>query len=119
MPMDPALVLPELVRSRGEADDRLFLQEVGGSEWTYAETHRRALQWASALESLGVGPEDGVATLLPNRNETVACWVGIGWLRAYEVAVNPAYRGRILSDVTAHSGAIVAVVAERFVDRLL
>jgi crotonobetaine/carnitine-CoA ligase len=56
--------------------------------------------------------------MVPNSVTAFSAWLGTAWLRAVEVPVNAGYRGRMLSYVIRNSGARVAVVASRYVDRL-
>lgn len=113
-------VLPTLIRDRAAAEpDRTFLQHVDGPSWTYAELHRAALEWAAALERLEVEAADPVVVMLPNSLDACAIWLGLGWLRAYDVPLNTAYRGRILASLITHTEAKVAVIAPEFVERLV
>ena len=50
--------------------------------------------------------------------EAFCVWLGASWLRAIEVPLNTGYRGQMLAYVANHSEAKVAVVSERYVDRL-
>src|SRR5699024_9528070 len=45
-------------------------------------------------------------------------WVGLAWLVAWEVPVNTSYRGHMLSYTLQNSDARVAVISERYLDRL-
>jgi crotonobetaine/carnitine-CoA ligase len=111
------LVLPTLIRDRAVAEpQRVFLQHVDGRQWTYAEYHREILRWAAAFERLGVGAEDPVVAMLPNTLDACAIWLALGWLRAYDIPLNTAYRGRILASLVAHTEARIAVVAAEFLD---
>ena len=113
-------VLPTLIRDRAETEPgRVFLQHVNGGEWTYAEYHHRILEWAAALERLGVGPADPVVIMLNNTLDACAIWLGLGWLKAYDVPLNTAYRGRILATLVAHTEARVAVVGAEYLDVFL
>jgi crotonobetaine/carnitine-CoA ligase len=113
-------VFPTIVRDRARTvPDRVFVQHVDGGEWTYSEFHRSGLEWASALEKLGVGPSDPVLAMLPNSLTACAVWLGVAWLKAYDVPLNTSYKGRILSSVAGHTEARVAVVAAEFVDRFV
>jgi crotonobetaine/carnitine-CoA ligase len=113
-------VLPTLIRDRAAAEpDRVFLQHVDGPQWTYAEYHGAALEWASVFQRLGVGVSDPVAIMLPNTLDACAIWLGLGWIKAFDVPLNTAYRGRILASLVAHTEARVAVVAGEFVELLV
>jgi crotonobetaine/carnitine-CoA ligase len=115
--MREELVLPTLIRDRAGAEpERVFLQHVQGGEWTYGEYHRAALEWASAFERAGVAAADPVAIMLPNTLDACAIWLGLGWIKAFDVPLNTAYRGRILASLVAHTEARVAVLGSEFVD---
>ena len=118
--IDRELLLPRLVRRRGtEEPDRVFVHQVEGDRTlTFGEAHRSGLRWAHAFARLGVGRTDTVLSMLPVGFDAVHCWVGLNWLVAWEVPVNTSYQGKMLSYTFETSGARVAVVAERFLDRL-
>lgn len=113
------VVLPRLIAQRAQSQpDALFLQDVAGGSRTYGELHTKAQGWAAALGSVGVSAGGTCLTMLPTSFEAVETWLGIGWLRAIEVPINTAYRGRMLGYVVENSRAEVMVVAERYLDRL-
>jgi crotonobetaine/carnitine-CoA ligase len=56
--------------------------------------------------------------MLPVGFDSVHCWVGLNWLVAWEVPVNTMYQGRMLSYMLENSRARVAVMGERYLDRL-
>lgn len=118
--IDRELLLPFLARRRGtEEPDKIFLQQVEGDRTlTYGEAHTTALRWAHAFERLGVGHSDTVCSMLPVGFDAVHCWVGLTWLVAWEVPVNTSYQGQMLAYTLENSNARVAVVAERYLDRL-
>ena len=118
--MQHRLVLPTLIRERAAQEgERVFLQHVDGGEWTYAQYHRAILSWAGALQSVGVGASDPVVAMLPNSLDACAIWLGLGWLKAYDVPLNTAYRGRILASLVAHTEARVAIVYAEFAERFV
>ena len=118
--MQDDLVLPTLIRDRAASEpDRAFLQHVDGPQWTYAEYHEAALEWASALQRVGVGASDPVVIMLPNTLDACAIWLGLGWIKAFDIPLNTAYRGRILASLVAHTEARVAVLGSEFVDLFL
>jgi crotonobetaine/carnitine-CoA ligase len=94
------------------------MQDVGGPSLTCADTWHGVLRWAGALRRLGVDAGDTVLTMLPTTTAGYLPWLGASLLRAIEVPVNTAYRGRMLSYVVGHSRATVAVVHASFLDRL-
>lgn len=111
-------VLPVIIRARAAAEpERVFLQDVDGGSMTIGELHAQAMRWASALRERGVSAEDPVAVMMPNSFATIAIWLGLSWLRAWEVPLNAAYRGSMLGRLTTHSGAKVIVTHERYAER--
>lgn len=119
VPLDRKLVFPHLLAARAEeTPDGVYLQRVEGGELTYAQTSEAALRWADAFRRLGVGRGDTVASMLPTGFDPFVCWVGLNWLVAWEVPVNTAYQGRMLSYTLEDSGARVGVFAERYLPRL-
>jgi crotonobetaine/carnitine-CoA ligase len=120
MTIDRGQLLPFLVRRRGlDEPAKVFLQQIEGDRTlTYGEAHRAALRWAHAFGRLGVGHSDTVCSMLPVGFDAVHCWVGLTWLVAWEVPVNTSYQGQMLAYTLENSNARLAVVAERYLDRL-
>ena len=113
-------VLPTLLRLRAEEEpERVFLQHVDGTSWTYAELERNVLSWARGLASCGVEAGDRVVVMLPNSLELVAVWMAVARLGAIEVPPNTAYRGRFLEHVLVNAGARLGVVAPEFLPLFL
>jgi len=112
-------ILPHTIAEVAASEpDRLCLQDVDGRDATYGQLHDRALRWAAALRRAGVEAGDTVLTMFPNSFESFEAWMGVAWLRAIEVPVNTAHRGRSLEYLVENSQARVAVIAERFLDQL-
>lgn len=117
--MDLETPLPVLIAALAEKKgERPFVQEINGQDHTYAQFHQSALDWANAFAASGVGSGDLVATMLPNGMTSYRCWIGLSWLRAMEVPINPHFRGQTLAYPLNQSRATVLVIAERFVERL-
>ena len=113
------LVLPHLLAGRAaECPNRTFLEEVEGRSISYGDLHRDTLTWADAYRRLGVAPGDRVAVMLPTGIDAVSAWLGLAWLRAWEVPVNTAYLGRMLRYLLEHSRSKLLVVAADFLDRI-
>jgi carnitine-CoA ligase len=114
-------LLPQLLRRRAdETPDRIFLQQVEGDRTlTYRQAHRESLRWAHGFDRLGVGNHETVISMLPVGFDAVHCWVGLNWLVAWEVPVNTAFHGMMLSYTLQNSNARVAVIAERYLDRIV
>ncbi|MDY7101750.1 MAG: AMP-binding protein [Actinomycetota bacterium] len=113
-------MLPHLIARRAaEQPDRTFLIDVAGGTRTWSQLHDNALRWAGALAELGIEPGDTVLSMQPTCFTPIESWIGIAWLRAIEVPVNTAYRGRMLSYLIENSQAEVMVCAARYLDRLV
>ena len=100
------LLLPSLISQRArENPDRVFLQEVDGSTFTYREYDDSILRWAEAFRRIGIAQGDHVFTMLPTSAAASCAWLGLAWLRAIEAPCNTAYRGRSLGYLIDNSGA--------------
>jgi cyclohexanecarboxylate-CoA ligase len=77
---------------------------------TYRELDRRVEETAAALESLGVGPGDAVAVMLPNRTEFPTLILAIASLGAIYVGLPVAYGEREIEAILRRSQASVAVL---------
>lgn len=120
MPDRDTCVLPRiLAKFAQEAPDRTFAVFDDGTEWSYARMRSEALSVAAGLSELGILPGDKVLTWLPNGKLALRSWFGINHQGAVYVAINTAYRGRILEHVVVNSDAEVAICHEELVDRLL
>ncbi len=80
---------------------------------TYRKVDGLANQFANALISLGVRPQDRVALQLPNLPQFIFCFYGALKAGAAVVPVNPLYRDRDLATVLKNSGAKVIVTLSR------
>lgn len=117
--LNPNLILPNRVAELARtAPDTPFLITTSGERLSYAETHRAALTWADALARCGIEAGDQVALMMPNRVESVLGWLGSAWLRARQVPINLAYRGRILEHVLTTSRARLLVIAQPLLGQL-
>lgn len=84
-----------------------------GGDWiTFAELDERTDRLASGLAGLGVGPGDKVATILPNRIETVELLLAVDKLGAVQVPLNYYLKGDFLEYQLADCNAEVLVVDE-------
>jgi crotonobetaine/carnitine-CoA ligase len=112
--------LPGLLRQRASARPaRVYIEEVDGASATYGQVVEQALNWAAGLEQLGVAPGSVVLSMLPTSITAITSWLGVAWLRAIETGVNLEFRGRMLRYLLENSGAEIALVHDRFIDRFL
>ena len=111
-------VVSSLLADRADRlGDRLFVSSASG-DLTYGQVCDRAQRVAGALQYLGVGPGDRVATMLESSIEYVSAWFGIVWAGAVDVPVNTEYKGMFLEHVLRDSEANVLVIDGRWLDRL-
>jgi crotonobetaine/carnitine-CoA ligase len=118
--LDRDRILPRLVECRAREDgDRPFLRTVSGATVTYADAHDLARRWAAAFGDVGVDKDDTVGVMLPVSIDAVMAWLGLAWIGAWEVPLNEDYRGRMLGHVLSDARVTTAIVAERYLDRIL
>lgn len=118
--LSPQLLAPHAIaRWAAEAPGRVALQHVHGDIVTYDELDERCRRWASAYRQMGVQAGEHVATMLANGPDAYCAWIGLGWLRAIEVPLNPALRGRLLAEVLDDCGATVMVVGAELAGEVL
>ncbi|HEX6312839.1 MAG TPA: AMP-binding protein [Acidimicrobiia bacterium] len=117
---DPRDTLPGVVAKRAAwTPDRPWVVDLSNDRTTtFAEAHELFLTWADALVRFGVAPGDRVASMMPNSIERAAAWLGTAWARGLDVPLNTAFRGSMLRYTLENSGASVAFVAPRFLDRV-
>lgn len=115
-----ALAPHAIARWAAAAPDRVALEHLlDGDTVTYAELDERCRRWAAAYRRLGVEPGEHVATMVPNGPDAYCAWLGLGWLRAVEVPLNPALKGRLLADILSDCGASRMVVGASLLPELL
>jgi carnitine-CoA ligase len=89
-----------LLRARAAATpDRVVLNDIGGVTYSYGAFYREALRWADALERLGVGHGEAVATMLPTGADAFILQAACGYLGAINVPISTLMRGNPLSHV--------------------
>jgi crotonobetaine/carnitine-CoA ligase len=120
MPPPETCVLPMILAQHAAVTpDRVFALFEDGETWTYAETRTQSLRLAAGLAAENVRQGDTVLIWLPNGPRALAAWFGSNHLGAVSVAINTAYRGRLLAHVVGNSDARVAIVHEDLLERLL
>jgi long-chain acyl-CoA synthetase len=110
MTLNLAVLLEESARSRPEKPALIL----GGHEISYSALRDRARSFAGALSSMGVGPGDKVALMVPNVPQFVVAYYGILATGASVVPLNVLLRG---AEITYHlddSDAKVLVAWEGF-----
>ena len=120
MPAPDVCVLPRiLARHAIDTPDRIFAVFDDGTTWSYAETRTQALRIAAGLTTAGVKQGDPVLIWLPNGRRALSAWFGVNHVGAVSVAINTAYRGRLLAHVVGNADARVAICHPDLLDRLL
>ena len=116
MPTD--VTLPHLIAERAaQMPNSPFLVHVDGTRWTWKDLHDRSLDWACALADRGIKSGDRVVVMMPPSLDAVAVWLGIAWLKAIEVPLHTAYRGRMLEYTVTHVDPKLAVIHADFTER--
>ena len=117
--LDRNLVLPHRLAELARTDpDGMCMLDVDGRTATYREANDAVRAWAAAYARIGVRSGQPVLTLVPNSFESYYAWLGVAMLKAIEVPTNTMYRGAMLAHLLNDSGAEIAVIASRFLDRL-
>jgi carnitine-CoA ligase len=102
-----------LLRTRAaETPDRVVLNDIGGATYTYGAFCREALRCADALERLGVGRGEAVATMLPTGADAFVLQAACSYLGAINVPVSTLMRGNPLSHVLNASRAATLVTLQ-------
>ena len=119
VPTAEQCVLGPLLRRRAAATPRApYALMPDGDLWTYARTLRETEETAAALQALGVAPGQLVLSWLPNGPDALRVWYGVNAAGAVRVPLNTAYRGALLRQVVADSGAEVLVCRPSLAARL-
>ena len=106
--------LHALFQRAEETPDKMWMQEVGGDELTFAQSRDLACKWADALRQSGVGEGDMVATMMENCLDSQHVWLGAALTQAVEVPLSPLLRGESLVHALNDSRSKVIAVAEEF-----
>lgn len=80
---------------------------------TWSDFHGRVTQAANLFRSLGVGPTDTVAYLLPNCNETAVTLLG-GAVAGIAAPINPLLEAEQIASILRETGAKVVVTLKPF-----
>ncbi len=110
-------MLRDTVAARGDAPALSFQIKSGPRDkaetLTWAELGARATQAANLFHALGVGPEDGVAYLLPNCNETVIALLG-AMTAGVACPINPLLEVEQIASILRETRAKVLVTLAPF-----
>ena len=113
--IDTEKTYPEILfECADRTPDKVWMQEVGGEELTFAESRDLSLKWAGALKELGLGEGEMVGTLMENCLDSQHVWLGASLIKAIEVPLSPLLRGESLVHALNDSRSKVLIVAEQF-----
>jgi crotonobetaine/carnitine-CoA ligase len=84
--------------------------------WSYGEFVDRARRVAAGMARRGIGPGDRVLVHLDNCPEFLLSWFACGFLGATIVSTNTRAVIDELAYFSAHSGAVAAITAPRYLD---
>ena len=112
MTLNLAVLLEESARTRPEKPALIL----GGHELNYSGLRDRSKRFANALSSMGVGPGDKVALMVPNVLQFVVAYYGILATGASVVPLNVLLKGPEITYHLDDSGAKVLVAWEGFLE---
>lgn len=116
---EPTESVPVLLQRRAErAPNGLLIQDVRGPSITNSAFHAEALEVAATLAELGVVAGDCVVTLNDPCIAAHTCWIGLCWLGAMEVPVNPEFRGNSLIYGIGDSRARVLITSNAHLEKV-
>ncbi len=110
--------IPSLYQRRLESDQSGEYLHVWGTKLTAADVVLSGWRISTALDQLGLAPQDRVATILENSPAAVNAWAGVVLGGRIAVPVNTAYKGYYLRHQLDDCGARVVVVAKSLANRL-
>ncbi|HWN41110.1 MAG TPA: amino acid adenylation domain-containing protein, partial [Thermoanaerobaculia bacterium] len=90
----------------------------GGERLTYAELEERSARLAARLQSLGVGPETGVAVCQERTADLVVSLLGVLRSGGFYVPVDPRYPAERQRFLVEDSGAWLVLTRERLAELL-
>ena len=110
--VDPSRwTLVDAVRTQGaERGDQPFLSFEDGGDLTYGELDAASDRLATALDDLGVGPEDRVLALVQNSRAFIVLLIATHKRRAVFVPINTELKGSFLEHQLRNSQPSVVVV---------
>jgi carnitine-CoA ligase len=96
--------------------DRIAVSDPA-SVLTYGELFNTARRLGAGLATLASTHGDRVLVMVDNHVASARIWAALATTGRVEVPINTAYRGEVLSHQVNDSGARVAIVDHRFLDR--
>lgn len=112
-------VIPRLIdRYAAATPDKTFIRFETGETWTWAETRRKAMETAAALQARGVEKGKIVAAFAPNSAALLRAWLGANYAGAALAPINTSFRGRLLEHALAKCEARILIVHPELAERL-
>ena len=119
LPRDVCVLRYALERHARESGTATYAVFEGGESWTYSQTLALVREAASGLYKAGVRQGDRVVIMLPNGALALKALFAANYLGAIFVPINPALKGSLLAHVINDSGANLAIVHEKLIDRVV
>ncbi len=119
LPRDVCVLRHALERHARESGGAIYAVFEDGESWTYSQTLALVREVASGLYKAGVRQGDRVVIMLPNGALALKALFAVNYLGAIFVPINPALKGSLLAHVINDSGAKLAIVHEKLIDRVV
>jgi crotonobetaine/carnitine-CoA ligase len=117
--LDRSFLAPHaLAHWAAETPEAVAVEHTNGSSLTFATLLREGLEFATALERIGVEKGTHVGTMLPNVFDAHRTLLAIGWLRGIEVPLNTASVGSLLEYAINLADITILVTTVEFAGRL-
>ena len=102
---------------RGDPD-AIAVEHTNGDSLSFSTLLRESLEFATALQRIGVERGTHVGTMLPNVFDAHRTLLGIGWLRGIEVPLNTAYVGSLLEYAVNLADITILVATAEYAERI-
>jgi crotonobetaine/carnitine-CoA ligase len=117
--LDRSFLAPHaLARWAAETPEGIAVEHTNGDSLSFSTLLRESLEFATALQRMGVERGTHVGTMLPNVFDAHRTLLAIGWLRGVEVPLNTAYVGSLLEYAINLSDITILVATAEFAERL-
>ena len=117
--LDRSFLAPHaLARWAAETPDGIAVEHTDGDSLSFSTLLRESLEFATALQRIGVERGTHVGTMLPNVFDAHRTLLAIGWLRGIEVPLNTAYVGSLLEYSVNLADITILVATAEYADRI-
>jgi fatty-acyl-CoA synthase len=114
----PERILPSLIEQRGVLSPNSPALIAAGESFTYTQLVQRSSQYTRWAMREGLGKQDTVGLLMPNRPEYMAAWVGITRAGCTVALLNTNLGGRSMAHCLEASAPRHIIVAPELKDQL-